>query len=625
MPDELIEQYRYFRYLAYQKSAAKGEYTPIQRSDIPKYFDGQNFTSNYYKEIMFSPTINRQIYENLDKYKEYYNELEIAFIEKFHGNNITNMLYTNAGLTADNLSDYFYIENSQIMLSPKGTRTLFDSKEWECLASFPNMTNRLKELGLSENEQILFNFYNKIDNKKYRESFISVLNDKKEIFEFNKEELDNFFSMYNLIKDKLDKSNSPELVKFKSDFIIQLMDNPNPKQSLDIIDGIYSKSDLPDIGKSYLVFKTLHPNYNSFEFDDDSLVSPVLKNAKSDSKRDTIIYSDLIKCAMGSNNRTIKEYLMNIKNGNKLFTRISNNEIEFENLTEEEKYTLKIYSSHLFALYNNSKAGKENPKNSSSNIEKDILELEKLFSTTQKYDLPDRIVRMFCFCAGIKSFEEAIKYINSKVEYGNNKGITNAQKIASNGLTLEVGDYVKGLGTDGIKYFSTILQNGSIAKEFLGIGATSDLSPLDTDLSKIPIKKDTIKESIDQTISGSFGPLWFVLKNDDRFDITRNETEEKKEFDNNKMETFRIIDKNAYGIRTGFPTTEIDYIIIDNEDIDNLLPKIKHEIALNGFYIPVVDNKEGKLIFKPNEFKKLREKMAGLQHYDAEEFKFSNN
>lgn len=74
-----------------------------------------------------------------------------------------------------------------------------------------------------------------------------------------------------------------------------------------------------------------------------------------------------------------------------------------------------------------------------------------------------------------------------------------------------------------------------------------------------------------------------------------------------------------YGVRTGFPTSDIDYLLLENlSDKD----RVALEIALLGFYIPVVDSK-GKIIFTPKDYDELRSKMQGLSYYDENDYKLS--
>ena len=187
-------------------------------------------------------------------------------------------------------------------------------------------------------------------------------------------------------------------------------------------------------------------------------------------------------------------------------------------------------------------------------------------------------------------------------------------------MILEQGDFIKGIG--GIKYLRNILQNGSVSKEFLGSSASSDNTPLDTDISMIMSSDGTISEKMNATAASSYGPIWFVLKNDDRFITTRTSSEifEAKR-DMSKMEVFYtgVLGPGHYGIRTGFASSEINYIVIDNYD-----PRVGLEIAMNGFYIPVA-NKEGKIVFTPKDYDELRTKMSGLSYFDENNYTFSEN
>ena len=87
------------------------------------------------------------------------------------------------------------------------------------------------------------------------------------------------------------------------------------------------------------------------------------------------------------------------------------------------------------------------------------------------------------------------------------------------------------------------------------------------------------------------------------------------------MEVFYtgVSGQDHYGIRTGFASSEINYIVMDNYD-----SRVGLEIAMNGFYIPVA-NKEGKIIFTPKNYDELRAKMSGLSYFDENNYTFSEN
>lgn len=239
-------------------------------------------------------------------------------------------------------------------------------------------------------------------------------------------------------------------------------------------------------------------------------------------------------------------------------------------------------------------------------------------------EIPDIIVKKLCGISGIDSFEKAKNYFEYIVSETDRR---NREK-SKEPFILEEGDFIKGI--NDVKYLSRILQNGSVSKEFLGDSSNSDATPLDTDLSRILSKDMDGKRSnelgkiIGSTISGSYGSTWFVLKNDpSRIEITRD----SDNIENNhnlspkfsKLEAFKTLQDGHYGIRTGFPTSEISYIVSRSH-----FDRIGLEIAMNGFYIPVV-NTEGKLVFTPKDYDKLRSKMSGLSYYDENNYIFSNN
>lgn len=223
---------------------------------------------------------------------------------------------------------------------------------------------------------------------------------------------------------------------------------------------------------------------------------------------------------------------------------------------------------------------------------------------------------MFCGFIGINTLNQAKEWISSKIKIADERN----RNVANSEMKLERGDFIKGIG--GITYLRNILQNGSVSKEFLGASAISDATPLDTDVSMIMESEGTNAEKIGRTAANGYGPIYFVLKNDDRFITTRNNSESLNvENDMSKIEVFYtgVLGQGHYGIRTGFSSSEINYIVMDNYD-----ERVGLEIAMNGFYIPVA-NKEGKIIFSPKEYDSIRAKMQGLSYYGENEYTFSEN
>ena len=418
---------------------------------------------------------------------------------------------------------------------------------------------------------------------------------------------------------RLSETNSIEMFKFRKELARQLLKTEDPLEKLNKVEDVFIKNNIPTVGKIYSCFEILHPDFQGFDFKENSKVSPVLKKVTTRSKK-IIVFSDLIKCAFGSNNRSVNAYLKNIDFGSGLYEKIKNGQVQFDSLGENEKQELKIFSKHLATLYNNTTIAKVENKvfKSSGDVLNDIFELSKKISPdgTLDYNLADRAIRMFCWSTGIDTLDQAKKYIEQKIKTADLRN----RNASTKDMILEQGDFIKGI--DDIKHLGNILQNGSVSKEYLGSDATSDGTPLDTDISMIMSSEGTINEKIQKTLAKTYGDIWFVLKNDDRFVNTRTigETEDAKR-DMSKIEVFHtgVAGQDHHGIRTGCASSEINYIVMENYN-----PKAGLEIAMNGFYIPVA-NKEGKIIFTPKDYDKLREKMSGLSYYGEDSYSFSEN
>ena len=423
--------------------------------------------------------------------------------------------------------------------------------------------------------------------------------------------------VYEIIS-RLSLTNSSELFRVRKEVTTQLLELDNPLEGLSKIEQIFIKNNIPMVGKVYSCFEIIHPNMKN-EIAGFPTVSPILKGSSLLGDK-TIIFSDLIKASFGSNNKSVNDYLKNIEYGSFLYQGLRSGQISIDILDDIDKRELETFRNHLMTLYNNTmKVKKENePFLSSGNILNDILELAKKLSPngTLDYNLADRVIRMFCGFTGINTLELAKEYIDKKVKTADSRN----REASNSDMNLEQGDFVKGIGD--IKYLRNILQNGSVSKEYLGSGADRDRTPFDTDLSMIMSSTGTIDEKISATVAKNYGPIWFVLKNDDRLFTTRTEegvTNTKN--DMSKLEVFYtgVLGKDHYGIRTGFASSEINYIVMESYD-----PRVGLEIAMNGFYIPVA-NKEGKIIFTPKDYDNLRAKMSGLSYYDEDNYSFSKN
>ena len=430
------------------------------------------------------------------------------------------------------------------------------------------------------------------------------------------------------ILDRLSRSNSAELRRIKEQMALQILEK-EPKtyeKTLNSIENIYLTSNIPDVGKLYLVFKELHPNLlgEDTKMQDASVGNiPSLKEATTSEKKN-MIFTRLLMSTVESNSRNLRDYIETIEQGNEIFKKIRNGEVKAQNLAKNERETIKKYNEILNFVYNQS--NKEEKRENTGDIEKDINELAKLFRMDViEREMPDRLVRLFAHRAEIRSLAQAKEIMEKSREKADERNTEFAKKESIN---IEDGDFVKGI--ENTEYFPSMLQRGILAKDFLGGNATSDTTPLDTDVEKVTKVGETLNETLkslevansftSSDIDGKkFGKIMLVFSKDN-FIETRDQNDkvskEKIELLKQDKEKKEVCHNwgTAYGISMGIGSENIKCIIADK-----YVDKLGLEIALNGFYIPIVDN-DGKVIYTKDMYNNFREKMQGLSHYGEKHF-----
>ena len=495
---------------------------------------------------------------------------------------------------------------------------------------------------------------------------------------------------------KLSQSNASEVAKHAAEFAGVLLDGDLAKapEKLAQIEQIFLHNHLPYVGKVYLVFRTMHPSLDletNFEyaghFGSDSRISPVLQQATGDLKsgkldqmlnsRDVIILSDLLRASFNSNNRSIREYLDTLKNGQALLDQLNSGDLDWDTFnqptslmdkdTKANYDTLSTFAWHLATIYNSTLPGKEHPyqlihqqadQDINDSLQTDFTNLTSLIKPNGRYSLADRAVRYFAHFIGIKDLADAERYMNDAVEEADARNRKTAEYLATTSEPkLQPGDLVKGMGgwsSYGISNLDNIMQNGATSKEFLGDASWTDTTPLDTDLSIVlakAIRDGTVSETLKHVFAYTFGGgLWSVLKRENAngessFVVTRSGQDNAREADvvqarkEGKPEAYYIgfDHPDHYGIRVGFSMSLVSFFIADDTKIKDLFDDpsdarsdstpvsevTKLEIALNGFYIPVVDKDSEELIFTPDDYDKMRQQMSGLSYYRTGDYQFA--
>ena len=464
---------------------------------------------------------------------------------------------------------------------------------------------------------------------------------------------------------RIEFSNSLELHQFQEQILSIILESNNPYEKLDKIENIFLKENIPMFSKIYLCFKFLYPElsktdkygYEKFNFSEYSRISPDLLYADPNSKRMQLykkivngdktkirfqlIFNDLLRCAICSNNSSLVKYLNTLKNGNDIVIKLQKCNYNIDNLNIEEQKKLDIFIEYLSTIYENM----ADEKLENMNLSDRCKYLTDYFKPTSRYSLADRVVRSFGYFAGIDSLEQIFKMIDDIQEKVQKENSEFGKYLEKNTFVLNDNDLLRCVGLFNI--LGSSFENGNVCKELLGalIGKSdSDTTPLDVDLT-LAKKEENIYSSIDGTPTGwGFGNIFIVLKDD--VTITRDKDGNILDtvYDPMKMEVFGTHTKGGghethWGGRSGFSKTDIKCILYKkmleinknkpyNDDgsvnyvannVFNDLPLIKFEIARHGLYIPIVDL-SGKLIFTEDEYNNIRSKMMGLSHYSCDEY-----
>ncbi len=556
--------------------------------------------------------------------QDIFSDIDIYALDKYKSISDSNIKYSFQCLyrNSDNIKNKEDIDK----LYKEAIEVVFRDGNWDSVicTDYHNMQDIFSDIDIYALDK-----YQMLDNVTIKITFSHYYVENK----ISTEKID---LLCDLIK-RLNSSNSVELVNFQGAIFNELLKDNNPINKFEKIEKIFVKNNIPVFVKLFKCFQILYSDLSkSFRFDNNQIISPELaklnfngsnldklnKNVSPNDMRLQVIFNDLFRISLGSNNHSLKEYIKNIENGNTLYIALLSGNTSYDGLSSLQKETLGIFIAHLETLIENSKYSLEGDYDRLSALEK-IKIIGKNFKITSRYDLPDRIVRHFLYFAGINSFEELKEKMKNIVISKDKINQERGRELENGKLILETGDFIRGVGNE----FDLInsLNLGNVCREYLGsINGTShsDATPLDIDLSRITYDKSNA-ESISNTPSGlgGYGNYYIVIKHDNsNMTISRDSDGDKNVmYDPSKFEMFKTLADNHYGVRTGISSTDIDYIMI-NGDYD--ISKLKFEIAKNGFYIPIV-NVDGNLLYTVDEYNNLKEKMNGLSYYDAEEYTLS--
>lgn len=456
-------------------------------------------------------------------------------------------------------------------------------------------------------------------------------------------------------------SNSKMIANYGKQLIEKIVNLSREDASnvVDEVEHVFSQRHLPEFMKIYKYYELVHDiengNITSRARMSEGRMSPVLENSPGENTAKRIIFSDLMKIAMDTNNKSMRDFLNVLSEGNSIHINLIEGGGDISQISNGEYQMLQNYVKTAYSLYENSGvASVDKSKGKKIFLTGDIIQdlevLSKRYDNGQNIaNLPDLVLKTYIgpyeeLYGGITTVKQMQEYMNSRVKESNSYH----RQLAKRPVELVPGDMVKGI-SNHTQLLQEIFGNGIRAGEFLGVDSHSDLTPLDTDFSIITASNlgETLEDKISKTNAGCYGSMYVILKNDPaRVEFTRSNSEviqisentsaekmsnlatgkellrrvevrSNERYETKKLEAFYTgaIGEDHYGVRTGLGITDIDYIVIKEWD-----KRIAYELAMNGTYIPVYDYKTQEILFTPEMYDEIRDKMQGLAYYDTGEF-----
>ena len=568
----------------------------LTADNLSDYFDADGPTSKMKEKILFDKV--ELLYQH-PEFQEGLSAEQKSMVKFCEECGLDNRDIAEYGLTADNLPEHFDANGPM----PEFLQKIFLDGDYDVIYKYYQSQDEAgrERMGLDDKQVSFAVGYGSLNEgnewNSPQRAFRDYVSDHYD--ELTAEQI----RQASGIIARLSNSNASELAERSEAFTRELLklDTDKIPEALDKIEDIYIHNHLPYVGKNYLVFRTMHPspnleddfNFSPLSYGRPNTISPVLQQATGDirsgkldqmlNSRDTIIVSDLLRASLGSNNRSIREYLATLKDGQTLLDQLSSGELDWDTFNQPtslmDKDTkanydiLSTFAWHLATIYNSTLPGKEHPyqlihrqadQDINDSLQTDFTNLTSLIKPNSRYSLADRAVRYFAHFVGIKDLADAERYMDNVVKEADARNRKTAEYLATTSEPkLQPGDLVKGMGgTDGygIRYLSYAFQNGSISKEYLGDASRSDTTPLDADASIVLDDEQTINQTMANMLADGYGGgLWVALRPDkDRFIITRRDKDEA--------------DQSVYDLSV--PDANFDRTNLSQEEIDRRLKEI---------------------------------------------------
>ncbi len=432
--------------------------------------------------------------------------------------------------------------------------------------------------------------------------------------------------MHEVLERRIAQCPSQEIQNIKKEVIDQLLLTEQPEEKFNAIEEIFIKNNLPPVGKCFRAFAILNPPEKMTRIlEGRNDLSPCLREA-STRKRYAMLYRDLLRVHIASNNRDLRAYVEVFRDGQHVFDHIATE--GFDTLTQEQHDHAMRVCVKIMTLRDNARNGFRDHDTVSldGSLEDHYATVVSSIGVAPGQSVTDRLARMFLAPAGFTSIDAMLAAMDAAREDGHRRGMETAQHVQEKRFVVGDGDVVRGVRSEDM---GAILQGATVSRELFAPSSTTDLSPYDYDVIRVgdvpPRLDDVIRAHTDSHTGAEDADVYFLIRNRDQFYDT---TTSAKGYTPDKLEIFaRSPDRTSaqWGVRTGPPASEIDLLIATDAVVRHEKRKsdLLLTIAQNERYIPVVDV-HGTLLFTPEQYEQYRQKFcSGIERYGGDAVDFT--
>ncbi|MBP9747438.1 hypothetical protein KBD13_00690 [Patescibacteria group bacterium] len=415
-------------------------------------------------------------------------------------------------------------------------------------------------------------------------------------------------AIFEVLLRKIQQSPSRSVRRLQEQLSTELLEAENPIGAYDRIESIFLRNHIPLAGKIFLTFDILHKD----EHFETNVYSPTLIEAGK-RERKMLIYKDLINIHLDTGNPEMKAYLEDLRDMSPLLEKVE----QGQELEEEEVARIEAFFRQVEILRDISVYGTLGPQKKQSpqeGLRERLRHWKASLGARAEQTFQSRIEEMFLLPAGVRTIDEALARMEASKARADtrNRELINASPER---VVIQEGDLLKGVES---AYFLSYLQRGNVAGELLGYAAKNDATRMDTDTGRVlagDLAEGNLSALQKNPANGyGNGMVFLVRPTKERFFKEKASVHDQIRGKTAPYELFSspVVDSERhFGIRTGFPFTEVSAIILRDPQRRQMLD-IKMDLVANGYYVPIIDT-QGVVLFSPEEFDQLRELYAGSE------------